>query len=934
MMRRIQKCRSVQPDDPWENVKAWSLAVLAGLGLLVALLFGTGCGTCPPEDSSPSGADIDNDGWTAEAGDCNDADASVHPGAPDTIGDGMDNDCDGAVDEGGIDSDNDGYENGFESGAGCDACDASVHPFAAETCGDDTDNNCNGVTDEGCDGAEDDWDECSSIPTSVRLWQRARSFFTAHKVVDEGCEDGTPQVTATPTPEEETDASPTPSTPEPTVNPTETPEPTAAPTSEPTQQPTPCQDEDGDGYDNCDIGEAGDDGLQADCFPTEESVNPGAEEVCNEIDDDCDGQKDEDARKPYYVDSDGDGYGLTGSNPVFACTQPTGWVSNADDCNDLDSGIHPDAEDVCDGIDQDCDGSDGPAAGLYIDADFDGYGTGEVIYVGCVVPGYSSRNDDCDDTDPTANPGADEVCDGVDNDCDATIDEVGTTTFYIDEDSDGYGSASSTTQACTAPSGYSVSSSDCNDNNPNVNPGAIETCDTADNDCDSVVDEGYDADSDGYTVCGGDCNDVNADVNPAKTEITCNGVNDDCSASTDDSPDADSDGYDICASGVSGADSYASDCNDVNSGVNPGKTETTCNGVNDDCNTATDDSPDADSDGYDVCAIGVSGADVRVIDCDDDDSEVNPGAIEVCNFADDDCDGVVDGSDAADEVTFYEDLDGDGYGTTVSTTQACSKPSGYAAQPGDCDDTDASVHPGAVEFACDGIDQDCDGYDDGDIATLHFEEPEDRVEVADDSTLDQGLNFTWEAWVYWTGGGSLLFSKWAPEGEEDWGCGVDSATNSLQCSFLTVYGPPGGYAFVNSGADTMPRSRWTHIAFVYDGAKLRLYIDGDLVGSKAENRAPANNGAILSIGGSVRDDDTVATAIGYMRELRLSTSARYTGESFTPEFYFDADSTTSLLLPMDEGSGSAVSDLSNHENDGEIVGALWVAHFSCSSVAY
>ena len=104
-------------------------------------------------------------------------------------------------------------------------------------------------------------------------------------------------------------------------------------------------------------------------------------------------------------------------------------------------------------------------------------------------------------------------------------------------------------------------------------------------------------------------------------------------------------------------------------------------------------------------------------DCDDGDPDVHPDAAELCDGVDNDCDGVVDDDDAEDAAIWYADGDGDGYGDVSTTADACMQPVGYVATSGDCDDGDASVHPGASEVAGDGIDQDCDGED------LSLEEP-------------------------------------------------------------------------------------------------------------------------------------------------------------------------------------------------------------------
>ena len=132
----------------------------------------------------------------------------------------------------------------------------------------------------------------------------------------------------------------------------------------------------------------------------------------------------------------------------------------------------------------------------------------ERIFASCDVPeGYVADDTDCDDRDDTVHPGADEYCNAVDDDCDGAIDESGAldaSVWYRDADADGYGSTSGTAVACTAPSGYAGSATDCNDANGGVHPGATEVCDGVDQDCDGSIDDGAlttwyrDNDADGY----------------------------------------------------------------------------------------------------------------------------------------------------------------------------------------------------------------------------------------------------------------------------------------------------------------------------------------------------------------------------------------------------------------------------------------------------
>ncbi len=450
-------------------------------------------------------------------------------------------------------------------------------------------------------------------------------------------------------------------------------------------------DNDGDGYTL----------QEGDCSDADATIYPGATEYCDGKDNDCDGAIDESAADAltWYRDADDDSYGDP-DNTQAACTQPAGYVEDDTDCDDDAFEANPNHEEICDGLDNDCDGetdeddaTDAPA--WYRDEDGDGYGQAAVSAVACDAPsGYVADDTDCDDGEAASNPGHDEICDGLDNDCDAEIDEddaVDAPTWYRDDDGDGYGTEKSIMVQCEQPGGYGPDAGECDDDNAAINPGADERCDGVDNDCDGDVDEDdavdaptwyQDSDGDGYGSA-------------SVTTFSC----------------AQPAGH-VAASG---------DCDDGDRGANPGADEL-CDGRDTDCDGAVDedsaaDAPtwyhDADADGYGldsstlIQCYAPSGYAALGGECDDSDSAINPAATEVCDGIDNDCEGSADGSDAVDASTYYADTDRDSYGDPGNTQAACTQPSGYVVDNTDCDDGNATVFLGAPEICGDGEINDC-----------------------------------------------------------------------------------------------------------------------------------------------------------------------------------------------------------------------------------
>jgi len=220
-----------------------------------------------------------------------------------------------------------------------------------------------------------------------------------------------------------------------------------------TDEPTKL-DRDGDGWDE-----------DVDCDDQNPSIHPSADEACNGLDDDCNGEVDDNPLDAtiWYTDGDGDGYG-DDSVSVTACQEPVGHSATGGDCDDSDPAFHPGASeaDCTDASDYNCDGSTG-----YADADGDGFAACE----------------DCDDNASTVNEEAAESCNGIDDDCDGLTDSedpgvVDASVFYGDSDGDGHGGSQYEVSACEAPAGFVANSDDCNDLDATSFPGGDATLST------------------------------------------------------------------------------------------------------------------------------------------------------------------------------------------------------------------------------------------------------------------------------------------------------------------------------------------------------------------------------------------------------------------------------------------------------------------------
>jgi gliding motility-associated-like protein len=307
----------------------------------------------------------------------------------------------------------------------------------------------------------------------------------------------------------------------------------------------------------------------------------------------------------YYQDADGDGFG----NPLvdtLTCANIPGYVlDNTDcsdnnpnttscdgdgdgfaadvDCDDTNPAVNPAAVEICEnGIDDNCDGVQGNI--YYWDADGDGFATSDSIYISldcdAEIIGFIDADSvsvlDCNNFNNTVYPGAPEICDGLDNDCNSFIDDGAGVVWYYDNDLDGFGTPDSIYILCFQPGpGWVTNSVDCNDNDPLVNPA-------------------LDLDGDGFFSCINDCDDQNPAVNPAATEV-CNTIDDNCNNLIDEGlgswfyADIDGDGFGsntdslILCGATPGYSDFSGDCDDNNYGINPDVEEICGNGIDENC---------------------------------------------------------------------------------------------------------------------------------------------------------------------------------------------------------------------------------------------------------------------------------------------------------------------------------------------------------------
>ncbi|MFT7622442.1 MAG: hypothetical protein ACI9WU_001615 [Myxococcota bacterium] len=517
-----------------------------------------------------------------------------------------------------------------------------------------------------------------------------------------------------------------------------------------------------------------------DCKPTNKLVHPNAVELCNGVDENCNGQIDElfddtdNDGQADCVDNDNDNDGVPNAfdncplafNPAQNNSDgdQLGDVCDTNDDNDatLDDldcqpknpNVYIGAQDVCDGIDNDCSGAadegfpdsngDGQADCVSNDDDGDGFPDAVDNCPGVTNPGQeNSDNDllgnacdtdddndgspddeDCAPTNPAVSPNAPEACDGFDNNCNLEIDEDQPDTDddgmadCVDTDDDGDG----------IPDNFDNCPLDANPNQTNSDTDLIgDACDT-DDDNDLSLD-------------GDDCAPTNGAVHPAAVE-TCDGVDNNCSGAIDEGfGDIDNDGQGDCVDSDDDGDGVVDTLDNCATIPNPGQDNSDTDLLGDACD------PDDDNDGS-----------LDADDCAPVDKDVHPGATEICDGFDQNCvDGADDGfpnTDADSEADCVDgDDDNDGVGDAVDNCplhdnplqenadfdqqgDACDADDDNDGAPdtGDCAPLNAAINPSAIEI-CDGIDNNCssgpdDGYPDFDQDTIA-----DCVDFDDDGDL-------------------------------------------------------------------------------------------------------------------------------------------------------------------------------------------------------
>lgn len=353
---------------------------------------------------------------------------------------------------------------------------------------------------------------------------------------------------------------------------------------------------------------------------------------------------------------------------------------------------------------------------------------------------YADNADDCNDEVKPINPYAEEGCNGIDDNCDGSTDKPGFNDkisdpfqehklklkkWYQDNDGDEYGGLGEIDNYCK-PEGFVDVQGDCDDDNPKIRPGIPEfpeLCNGIDDNCDKTVDEGCECIDGIPQNCGetdaGECeygirNCTNGVLSECigyvwPTKEQCDGLDNDCNGQTDEN---------LTKKCDMGCGEWSEECVNGEWKCDAPKPEPElCDGIDNDCNGVKDDNVvsinwyfDNDNDGFGTLDAIINDCKQPVgyvklaTDCNDSNPAVNPTAKEICNLIDDNCDGKID--EGFEQFVWFKDSDGDGDGDPDSLMPpSCQQPEGYVKNSWDCDDNNPNVKAGSVLWSsADGVD--------------------------------------------------------------------------------------------------------------------------------------------------------------------------------------------------------------------------------------